>query len=442
MKINMPNTVKQIINIFHKNGFSAYAVGGCVRDCMLNTVPSDWDICTSALPTDIKRLFKKTVDIGIQHGTVTVLLNGEAFEVTTFRHDGEYKDNRRPKYVSFAKSITDDLSRRDFTVNAMAYNDKDGLIDPFDGASDLEKKIIRCVGDPNTRFSEDALRILRAVRFSAQKNFTIEERTLVSVQKNAALVQNLSAERIISEITKILLSDRLENIKLLYQVGVLHFIMPQMCKCFETPQSIKWHLYDVGTHSVKAAEFTKKKAYLRYGALLHDWGKPDTKGKNPDGSDSFRNHAKRSTQSAEEFLCRFKFSNADKSKILRLIQYHDRQILPEKKYINRAVNDIGDDIFLDLIDLKRADCKAQNFALTAPRLKTYDEIERLYRQMQENNETFSLKNLAVNGHDLKKLGLEGKDIGMALTFLLNHVINHPDDNEPKILIDKIRNMRK
>lgn len=434
----MPNPVNRIINTFIKNGFFAYAVGGCVRDSLLNTVPSDWDICTSALPEDMKRLFQKTVDTGIQHGTVSILLDGGIFEVTTFRCDGDYKDHRRPEHVTFTRSITEDLARRDFTVNAMAYNETEGFIDPFGGAKDLKNKCIKCVGDPDTRFLEDALRMLRAVRFAAQKDFKIEEKTLASIQKNAALVQNLSAERVIAEITKILLSDHLEQIKTLYDVGILRFIMPELCKCFDTPQNIKWHIYDVGTHSLTAAQFLEKKSYLRFSALMHDWGKPGTKGKNPDGSDSFRNHAKLSVALAEDFCNRYKFSNADKSKILRLIKFHDRQILPEKKYIKRAVNDIGDDIFLDLINLKRADCKAQNFALTAPRLETYDEIERLYRQIKEDKEYFSLKHLAVNGNDLKALGLEGKQIGKALSFLLDHVIDHPEDNQKEILLKKIK----
>ena len=434
MIIKMPEAVNYIINKLTENGFSAYIVGGCVRDSILNEKPSDWDICTSAAPADIKELFKKTFDTGIKHGTVSVLLDSDIFEVTTFRCDGAYKDNRRPEYVTFTTSIQEDLARRDFTVNAMAYNDTAGFIDPFGGIADLKNKIIKCVGDPDTRFSEDSLRMLRAVRFSAQKDFKIEEKTFASIKKNAALVQNLSVERILSELTKILLSDHPEKIKTLYDAGILQLIMPEMCRCFETPQNIKWHIYDVGTHSLKATEFVEKKSYLRYSALMHDWGKPDTKGKNPDGSDSFRNHAKLSVTLAEKFMNRFKFSNSDKSKITRLIKYHDRQIIPEKKYIKRAVNDVGEDIFLDLLNLKRADCKAQNFALTAYRLKIYDEIEQIYFQIKEDNESFCLKDLAVNGNDLKIFGLEGKIIGQTLLFLLDHVIDHPEDNSKETLL--------
>lgn len=434
MKVCLPEKVKKILSVFHENGFSAYIVGGCVRDFYLNTVPSDWDICTNALPDDTKKLFKKTFDTGIQHGTVTVLFDDAPFEVTTFRHDGDYVDNRHPKNVTFSSSVKEDLARRDFTMNAMAYNEKEGLIDPFGGMEDIEKKIIRCVGEPDVRFKEDALRMLRAVRFSAQKGFDIENNTLSSIKKNASLVKNLSVERILSEITKILLSDNIENLRLLYDIGMLKFIMPELCLCFDTKQNIKWHIYDVGMHSLKAVSFLEKKAYLRYAALMHDWGKPACRGKNEDGTDHFRNHAEKSVLIANNFMDHFKFSNKDKDKILRLIKFHDREILPEKKYVKRAINAVGEDIFLDLINLKRADCKAQNFELTAPRLVTIDTLEKIYLDIKENHESFSIKNLNINGNDLINLGFSGKKIGIILNELLDFVIDNPDSNKKEILI--------
>lgn len=434
MKMKLPEAVKQIIKNLNDNGFSAYAVGGCVRDTLLGISPCDWDICTQASPRDIKKFFNKTIDTGIQHGTVSIFYNGSIFEITTMRRDGIYRDNRRPESVTFTSSIEEDLARRDFTVNAIAYNDEDGLIDPFGGITDIENKIIRCVGNPDRRFQEDALRMLRAVRFSAQKNFTIDSKTCCSIRKNAPLIQNLSAERIIAEFTKILISNHPEKVKILYEFGLLRYIMPEMCNCFETPQNIKWHIYDVGTHSLAAASFMGQKPYLRYSALMHDWGKPLTKGTNPDGSDSFRNHAKQSVCLAENFMNRYKFSNADKDKILRLIRYHDREIIPEKKYIKRALNDVGEDIFIDLLNLKRADAKAQNLSLTKPRLLIYDKIEQLYFEIKDNQETFSLKNLDINGRDLIKEGYRGKEIGNALSFLLNHVIAHPEDNQKNIML--------
>ncbi len=439
MEIQIPEKVQKILDALEKKGHAAYIVGGCVRDALLNITPMDWDITTSASPEQVKSLFEKTFDTGIKHGTVTVLMEKESFEVTTFRRDGVYQNHRAPKHVSFTSSIHEDLARRDFTVNAIAYNTKEGLVDPFLGKADLENKLIRCVGDSDRRFTEDALRMLRAVRFSAQKNFEIEEKTYQSICKNKALVQYLSAERIISELTKIMLTDRLDRFEFLYHTGILEYVMPEFCRCFETEQNIKWHIYDVGRHTLKVVSCMEKKPYLRFAALMHDWGKPLTKSKNPDGSDSFRNHAKKSVLLAEQFMNRYKFSNSDKDKIVRLIQNHDREIIPEKKYVKRAVNAVGDDIFFDLLNLKRADAKGQNFSLTEPRLAVYDKIEQLYKECKENKEPFSVKNLDINGHDLITLGYSGKKIGDALQFLLNYVIEHPNENEKELLLNLLKN---
>lgn len=434
MRIFLPEKVNKIIKTLENHGFSAYAVGGCIRDSLLGITPSDWDITTDAVPEDIKNIFSKTFDTGLKHGTVSVLIDKEIFEVTTFRCDGEYRDNRHPESVSFTKSIKDDLKRRDFTVNAMAYNEKEGLIDFFDGVLDLKNKTIRCVGDADTRFSEDSLRILRAVRFAAQKGFEIEEKTRLSIIKNAELVKNLSAERVISEITKIIISDPFK-IKDLYDFGVLKYIMPEMCLCFETKQNIKWHIYDVGIHSLNVVKNLEAKPYLRFAGLMHDWGKPYTKGKNEEGEDTFRNHAKVSCELAREFLNKFKFSNADKDKILRLIKYHDREIIPEKKYVKRAINDVGEDIFVDLINLKRADCLSQNLKLTSPRLESYDKYEEIYNDIISGDEAFTLKNLEINGKDLINLGFEGKKIGETLNSLLNLVIDNPEFNKKEKLLE-------
>lgn len=438
MIFTIPEKVVYILKKLEENGFSSYVVGGCVRDSLLQTTPEDWDIATAATPNQVKALFSKTIDTGLKHGTVTVLLEKEAFEVTTFRCDGDYVDSRRPETVSFTLSIEEDLSRRDFTINAMAYSPEQGLIDPFGGQIHLKEKVICCVGEPDKRFTEDALRMLRAVRFAAQKGFSIEQKTLASIEKNNFLVQNLSAERIISEITKILLSDRLDTFDILYKTGILHFIMPEMVRCFETPQNIKWHIYDVGHHSLCAASHMKKVPFLRFAMLMHDWGKPLVKGINPDGSDSFRNHAKESVVLAEHFMKQYKFSNHDKDKIVRLIRFHDREIIANKKCVKRAANAVGDDIFLDLLDVKRADAKAQNFSLTEPRLAYYDELEKIYKECKENKEPFSLKNLDMDGYDLMKLGFQGKEIGEALQNLLEHVFDHPEDNQKEVLISLLK----
>lgn len=427
-----------IINTLINNGHSAYCVGGAVRDLVLGKNPSDFDVTTSATPDVVKALFEKTIDTGIKHGTVTVLYNGESIEVTTFRSDGEYKNFRKPESVTLIKDVKEDLSRRDFTINALCYNHHEGLIDLFGGISDLDNKIIRAIGNPEKRFKEDSLRILRAVRFSAQLGFEIEKNTLNAIKKCAQLIKNLSVERIISEIDKIIMSDSVEHLKILYDLGVLELIMPQMCKCFNQRQNIKWHIHDVGTHSLNVIKNCPKKLYLRYSALMHDWGKPYCLGKNNIGEDTFRNHANVSVELAKNFICDYRFSNEAKDKILRLIKYHDLEILPQKKYVKRAINKVGEDLFLDLCSLKRADCLSQNLELTSYRLPYIDELERLYLEIKENNEAFSVKDLKINGTDIKALGYEGKKIGEILSFLSEYIIDNPDYNEKEKLIEIIK----
>lgn len=427
-----------VIDTLTKNGFCAYAVGGAVRDSLLGKTPYDFDITTSATPDAIKKFFNKTYDTGIKHGTVTVLIDDEPLEVTTFRSDGEYKDNRKPETVTLVNNVRDDLSRRDFTINALCFNEKEGLIDLFGGVSDLENKVIRAIGNPKTRFLEDALRILRAVRFSAQLGFSIEENTKNAIKEYAHLVKNLSAERIISEIDKIIMSDSPEHLKMLYDLGVLEHIMPEMCDCFRQKQNTRWHIYDVGNHTINVIKNCPKFTFLRYSALMHDWGKPHCHGINDLGEDSFMGHAKVSLELAEKFFKKYKFSNELRDKISRLIIHHDREILPEKKYVKRAINAVGDDIFKDLISLKRADCLSQNLSLTYERLAYLDKLDALYCEIKENNEGISLKDLAVNGNDIISLGYKGKEVGEILNKLLDYIIDNPDDNKKEILMDIIK----
>lgn len=427
-----------VLNALLNNGHSAYCVGGAVRDLVLGKNPSDFDVTTSATPDEIKSLFKKTIDTGIKHGTVTVLYDGEPIEVTTFRADGDYLNFRKPESVTLVKDVKEDLLRRDFTINALCYNHNEGIIDLFGGAYDLKNKVIRAIGDAKERFREDALRILRAVRFSAQLGFEIEKETLDAIKKCAHLVQNLSVERIISEIDKIIMSDSPEYLKMLDDLGVLEHIMPEMCKCFCQHQNIKWHIYDVGMHSVNVIKNCPKKLYLRYSALMHDWGKPYCLGKNDDGEDTFRNHANVSVELAKKFLADYKFSNDKKDKILRLIKFHDLEIITEKKYVKRAINKVGEDLFLDLCSLKRADCLSQNLELTSYRLPYIDELEKLYFEIKENNEAFSVKYLKINGNDIKNLGYEGKKIGEILSYLKEYIIENPEDNEKEKLIEIIK----
>ena len=438
-RIHIPQNVSYIIKTLESNGFDAYVVGGCVRDSLLGITPNDWDITTNATPLEIKSLFDKTIDTGIAHGTVTVLIDKNPYEVTTFRKDGEYKDSRHPEYVEYTNDLILDLSRRDFTVNAMAYNDTVGLVDQFGGINDLENSVIKCVGNPTTRFLEDALRMLRAVRFSAQLSFSIESETLSALKEKSDSIINISAERIHEELNKILLSDNVFSAFLtLRETNILKNILPEFDRCFDTEQNIKYHLYNVGVHSLYVVKNCSKRLYLKYAALLHDIGKPDCRKTDEFGIDTFRNHAKLSTELSESILKRLKFDNKSTDKILRLIKFHDREIVVSKKAIKRAVIDVGEDIFEDLIDLKKAEVYAQNTNLTLPRLKTYNDILDIYKEIQSNNEAMSLKDLDINGNDIMKLGFEGKEIGIILHKVLLHIINTPEDNQKEEILKIIK----
>lgn len=438
-RIHIPQNVSYIIKTLESNGFDAYVVGGCVRDSLLGITPNDWDITTNATPLEIKSLFDKTIDTGIAHGTVTVLVDKNPYEVTTFRKDGEYKDSRHPEYVEYTKDLMLDLSRRDFTVNAMAYNDTVGLVDQFGGINDLENSVIKCVGNPTTRFLEDALRMLRAVRFSAQLSFSIESETLSALKEKSDSIINISAERIHEELNKILLSDNVFSAFLtLRETNILKNILPEFDRCFDTEQNIKYHLYNVGVHSLYVVKNCSKRLYLKYAALLHDIGKPDCRKTDEFGIDTFRNHAKLSTELSESILKRLKFDNKSTDKILRLIKFHDREIVVSKKAVKRAVIDVGEDIFEDLIDLKKAEVYAQNTNLTLPRLKTYNDILDIYKEIQSNNEAMSLKDLDINGNDIMKLGFKGKEIGIILHKVLLHIINTPEDNQKEEILKIIK----
>ena len=436
MLVKLSKGAKKVIKTLKDNGFSAYAVGGAVRDALLGKIPYDFDITTDATPIEVKSLFDKVIETGIAHGTVTVIIDGEPLEVTTFRADGEYVDNRKPKEVTLVKNVADDLARRDFTINALCYNDEDELLDLFSGIDDLNNKIIRAIGNPEERFTEDALRILRAVRFSVQLGFEIEENTLSAIRKCAPLVKNLSVERITAELDKILMSPAPDKaLSLMFETGILDFIMKDMAECYCAPQNIKWHIYDVGNHSAQVVKNTPEIIHLRYAALMHDWGKPHTRGVNDEGEDTFRNHAKVSEELADNFTKKYKFSNERRDKILRLVKYHDIEIIPEKKYVKRAINKVGDDIFADLISLKRADCLSQNLELTKSRLPYIDTLDALYAEIKENKETFSIRDLAINGNDLIELGISGKKIGEILNHLLDVVMDDTTKNEKEKLLD-------
>ena len=354
MKIQLPATVKAVIDTLQAKGFEAYAVGGCVRDSILGRRPDDWDITTSARPLQVKEIFHRTVDTGIAHGTVTVLFGGGAHEVTTYRLDGEYEDARHPKEVTFTASLREDLRRRDFTINAMAYNEKEGLVDLYGGMEDLQRKRIRCVGDPMERFQEDALRILRAVRFSAQLNFCIEEETWEAIKKLAPTLSKISAERICAELMKLLLSAHPDYLRKAYEAGVTRIVLPEFDRLMDTPQNNPHHCLNVGEHTLKSLCAAPAEKLLRLTMLLHDMGKPACRTTDEQGIDHFRGHGEVSAGIAQKIMRRLRMDNDTVRKVITLIRYHDWRLEPSQREVRRAVNRIGRELFSSFPE--SADC--------------------------------------------------------------------------------------
>ncbi|MDF2505875.1 CCA tRNA nucleotidyltransferase [Clostridium sp.] len=437
IKIELPQDVKLIINILENNNFSAYAVGGCIRDSLLGRKPKDYDITTNALPIDVIKIFKElgcqVIPTGLKHGTITILINKTPYEITTFRIDGEYSDNRHPDNVQFTTLLKDDLSRRDFTINSMAYNDTEGLIDYFGGINDLNNKIIRCVGDSNDRFNEDALRMLRACRFSAQLGFEIEEKTFLAIICNDELIKNVSKERVQSELNKILLSDHPDYISQLYIYEILDDILPEYADCFECTQINPYHVYNVGTHIKESIKQIETKLSLRLAMLFHDIAKPQCKITDEQGIDHFYGHAEESSKIAEIILRRLKYDNTTIDKVTTLIKYHDIEITSNKQ-IRKLLNKIGEENLRDLLKVKEADIKAQNPDFYEDRHNHLLEVENKINEIVEQQQCFSLKDLDINGHDLIKLGYKGKEIGYLLNGLLEQVLDNPELNSKDELL--------
>ena len=437
MKITLPDKVKFIIDTITAAGFEAFAVGGCIRDSILGRNPADWDITTSAKPEEVKSLFARTIDTGIAHGTVTVLLDKEGFEVTTYRIDGEYEDSRHPKEVIFTPNLIEDLKRRDFTINAMAYNETAGLVDAFDGMGDIDRGVIKCVGNPMERFTEDALRIMRAIRFSAQLGYEIEEETCAAIATLAPNLRNISAERIQVELTKLMVSPHPDYLKKAYDTGVTKVFLPEFDTCMETSQVHKHHMYDVGTHTLVTLTHTPADKYLRLAALFHDIGKPQTKTVDADGITHFKGHQKVSAGIAKDVLRRLRYDNDTIHIVSRLVEHHDygNGVTPNNRIVRRAIHKIGEDIFASLLQLRRADVLAQSEYKREEKLALLEQWGECYRDILERNQCVSLKTLAVTGSDLIAEGMKpGKEIGEVLHALLEHVLDNPEDNTKEILI--------
>ena len=436
--MRLPESVKKIINTLEEHGFEAYAVGGCVRDALMGIEPDDWDITTSAEPEQVKSLFHRTIDTGIKHGTVTVRMDGQSFEVTTYRIDGKYEDGRHPEEVTFTKSLEEDLKRRDFTINAMAYNERTGLVDLFCGQDDLKAGIIRCVGNPMERFSEDALRMMRAVRFAAKLDFSIDEATEKAITELKNNLSKVSAERIQVELTKLINSDHPEQLMTLYKSGLTSVFFPEWDVAMECDQHTKYHLYTVGEHTIRVMQHVRADKTMRLAAMLHDIGKPVVKRTDKKGHDHFQGHPQMSAVMAEKILRRLKYDNDTIRDVCTLVRYHDERPALNPRSIRRCMRDMNLD-FDDLFELKRADIAGQSDFMREEKLNAIESFESIYHENLEAGNCTDKKHLAVNGGDLINAGVEkGPDMGRVMEKLLDDVIEDPSQNEKETLLEKAR----
>ena len=434
--IQLPEKVKFIIDTIMEAGYEAYAVGGCIRDSILLRKPSDWDITTSASPYQVKELFRRTLDTGIKHGTVTVMLDKEGFEVTTYRIDGEYEDGRHPKEVTFTRNLTEDLKRRDFTINAMAYNEKDGLVDIFGGLEDIRRRTVRCVGNPLERFSEDALRMMRAVRFSAQLGYRIEEETSNAIRVLAPDLKKISAERIQTELVKLLTSPHPDYLRMAYETGITKVVLPEFDLCMITEQKNPHHCYTVGEHTLVAMQAVRADKVLRLAMLFHDMGKPLCVTTDEEGIDHFHGHPSVSEEIAGNVLHRLKFDNDTIYMVKKLVKYHDQYIETQPKNVRCAIRKMGEDVFPLLLEVKEADVQAQSDFLREKKEKNLKDVRDVYQRILEEKQCVSLKTLAINGKDLiDQTGMKpGKELGEVLNELLDLVTEDPARNTREYLL--------
>ncbi|WP_442960414.1 CCA tRNA nucleotidyltransferase [Pseudobutyrivibrio ruminis] len=441
MNMNLPADVSKIINILESNGHEAYAVGGCVRDCILGKIPHDWDITTSALPEQVKALFERTFDTGIEHGTVTVLLHGEGYEVTTYRVDGKYEDGRHPKEVTFTASLEEDLKRRDFTINAMAYNDTRGLVDLFGGEQDLQNGIIKAVGNPTERFTEDALRMLRALRFSAQLGFEIEPATYDAIKTLAPTLDRISAERIQVELVKLITSDHPERMRNVYETGLTDVFFPEFNAMMECKQNNMHHMYTVGEHAIVTMQNCPADKVLRLTMLLHDVAKPVCKTTDDEGVDHFKMHPMKGAEMAKAILRRLKFDNDTTDAVCNLVKNHDDRPEINPRNVRRLIIRVGKDNFENLLAVKRADTYGQSLQNREEKFAYIDSLEEMYHQILEQEDCLSIKDLKINGKDLIGMGVpQGQKIGQILKTVFDEVVDQPDLNDREYLLNRVKDM--
>ena len=432
------NGARLALDRLHENGYEAYVVGGSVRNMMLGMSVDDFDVTTNAMPNETKLLFPDftVVETGIKHGTVTVVVNGENVEITTYRTEGEYTDSRHPDKVEFTTSLPLDLSRRDFTVNALAYDGREEIIDLFGGKEDIENKVIKAIGNPYDRFSEDALRILRGIRFASVLDFEIEEKTRRAMLDLKHLLHKISRERIAEEINKFLCGKNVKN-ALLDNWEILSEIIPEIGKMRGFDQKNRHHIYDILTHTAVVIENTLPITHLRLAALFHDTGKIYTVSVDENGEQHFYAHPHKSEEIARAYLNEYKYDNFTKDRVCLLVKIHDTVVEEDKVYIKKRLNRIGKDTFFELINLQRADNKAQSPVYD--RTEHFDAVARIADRVLSEAECFSLKDLAVNGSDLMENGFsKGKILGEILSHLLKAVIEEKTENTKEALLKEAK----
>lgn len=438
IKIKLPTEVENILRLINKADYEAYIVGGCVRDSILGRIPHDYDICTSAKPDKIIEIFSdfKVIETGLQHGTVTVMINHTPYEITTYRIDGKYSDNRRPDSVEFTVDINEDLSRRDFTINSMAYSVSDGLIDPFHGMYDISEKVIRCVGNPSCRFQEDALRILRAMRFSIQLDFKIAKSTYEAMISNKQLINNVSAERINAELVKMLGANKSICSHFQGCRDIIAEFIPEFISCFDFSQNNPYHIYDVYNHIIHAVDnYTGDDMKIKLALLLHDIGKPSCYSEDSNGG-HFIGHGMKSSDITNVILKRLKFDNDTINSVTELVLYHDSTIEPTSKTVKRWLNKIGDVQFKRLLEIRTADMMAHSNVNLDNRLEKQKLLYEVLENVLNEKQCFTIKDLAVGGKDLMEIGYkQGRQLGAALQGLLDCVIADEVENDNIILLE-------
>ncbi|MBQ7907696.1 MAG: HD domain-containing protein [Clostridia bacterium] len=438
--LDISKGAKKALQMLKDNGYEAYCVGGCVRDMLMGNKANDFDVTTSASPDEMKEVFSGecVIETGLKHGTLTVLFDKEPIEITTYRIDGEYKDSRHPESVTFSKNLRDDLSRRDFTMNALVYNEKEGVLDLFGGIDDIKNGVIRAIGDPQKRFCEDALRILRAIRFSSTLGFEIEKKTKEAMLKCAHLISNISAERITSELEKLLLGKNVRQV-ILNHYDILACLIPELGKMKGFDQHTKWHIYDILEHTAVAVESAPKIPHLRLTMLLHDTGKVYSFTRDENGAGHFYGHGEKSAEIAKDFLAKYKYDNFTAKEVYELVKHHDLYTDEDRVLIKKRLNRMGKERFLDLIKVQRADNMAQNPVYT--KLEHFDILEEMAEQIL-NEECFDLSSMKINGKDLIALGIPaGKEIGNILSMLLSEVIEERIPNEKNVLLKRAQEMK-